>query len=95
MELEAAYRMNALRNTLMVRELAEVIQRLGAAGVPVMPLKGVALAASLYGDPTLRVCGDIDILVPRPLVGQAYHLLQAMGYRGKSAARRSLFSGVA
>jgi hypothetical protein len=32
----------------------------------------------------LRVCGDIDILVPRPLVGQAHHLLRAMGYRGKS-----------
>jgi hypothetical protein len=65
-----------------VRELTEVMHRLGAAGVPVMPLKGVALAASLYGDPTLRVCGDLDILVPSPLVGQAYQLLQPMGYRG-------------
>jgi Uncharacterised nucleotidyltransferase len=84
-ELRAAYRRNALRNTLMVCELAEVMQRLGAVGVPVMPLKGVALAASLYGDPTLRVCGDIDILVPRPLVREAYQILQAMGYRGMFA----------
>ncbi len=87
-ELGAAYRLNAMRNTLMVRELAEVMQRLGAAGVPVMPLKGVALAAWLYGDPSLRVCGDIDILVPGPLAGQAYHLLQALGYRGKSPDSR-------
>ncbi|HEX2276392.1 MAG TPA: nucleotidyltransferase family protein [Candidatus Tectomicrobia bacterium] len=83
-ELEAAYRMNAIRNTLLVRELAAVMHRLGAAGVPVMPLKGVALAASLYGDPTLRVCADLDILVPRAEVGQAYQLLQVMGYDGAS-----------
>jgi hypothetical protein len=83
-ELGAAYRMNAIRNTLLVRELAAVMQRLGAAGVPVMPLKGVALAASLYGDPTLRVCADLDILVPRVEVGQAYQVLQAMGYAGAS-----------
>jgi hypothetical protein len=83
-ELEAAYRMNAIRNTLLVRELAAVMQRFGAAGVPVMPLKGVALAASLYGDPTLRVCADLDILVPRAEVGRAYQLLEAMGYGGES-----------
>jgi hypothetical protein len=90
--LKAAYRQNALRSTLMARELAEVMRRLGSAGVPVMPLKGVLLADSLYGDPALRVCGDIDILVPRPLVGQASHLLHAMGYRdmtaGSEAAQR-------
>ena len=79
-ELEAAYRMHAIRNTLLVRELTAVMQQFGGAGVPVMPLKGVALAASLYGDPTLRVCADLDILVPRLEVGRAYQLLQAMGY---------------
>jgi hypothetical protein len=83
-ELGAAYRMNALRNTLLVRELTAVMRRLGASGVPVMPLKGVALAASLYGDPALRVCADLDILVPRVQVGQAYQVLQAMGYDGAS-----------
>jgi hypothetical protein len=84
-ELGAAYRLTAMRNTLMVRELVEVMQRLDSAGVPVIPLKGVALAASLYGNPTLRECVDIDILVPRSQVGQAYHVLQAMGYCGESA----------
>jgi hypothetical protein len=84
-ELEAAYRMNAMRNTLLVRELTAVMQRFGAAGVPMMPLKGVALAAALYGDPTLRVCADLDILVPRTKVGRAYQLLQAMGYEGDTS----------
>jgi hypothetical protein len=79
-ELEAVYRVNALRNTLLVRELTEVLQLLGAASVPVIPLKGVALAESLYGDPALRVCADLDILVPRQMAAQAMHLLLARGY---------------
>lgn len=79
-ELETTCRMNALRNALLARELTQVLRLLGEAGVPVIPLKGVALAASLYGDVTLRTCTDIDILVPYPAVAQALHLLLARGY---------------
>jgi hypothetical protein len=82
-ELEKAYRQNALWNTLFSRELAQVLRLLGEAGVPVIPLKGVALAESLYGDITLRVCADIDILVPRPMVLQALNLLLARGYNAE------------
>jgi Uncharacterised nucleotidyltransferase len=81
-ELGTAYRMNAIKNALLARELAALMREFGAAGVPVMPLKGVALAASLYGDPTLRVCADLDILVPRTEVWRAYQVLRAMGYDG-------------
>jgi len=82
-ELEAAYRINALRNTLLVRELSEVLQLLGEASVPAIPLKGVALAEALYGDPAIRVCADIDILVPRRMAKQAFHLLVTRGYRAE------------
>jgi hypothetical protein len=82
-EMEKTYRQNALWNTLFTRELAQVLRLLGEAGVPVIPLKGVALAESLYGDTTLRVCTDIDILVPRPMVLQALNLLLATGYRAE------------
>jgi hypothetical protein len=82
-ELADACRLNALRNALLVRELIQVLRLLGEAGVPVIPLKGVALAESLYGDLTLRVCVDIDILVPRPLVAPALHLLLARGYTAR------------
>jgi hypothetical protein len=79
-ELEAFYRSNALWNTLCARELMQVLRLLGEAGVRVIPLKGVALAESLYGDITLRVCADIDILVPRRMVAQAFRLLLFRGY---------------
>ena len=77
---ERARRINAARNLLIARELGRVLACLGQAGVPVIPLKGVALAESLYGDAALRVCSDIDILVPRQAVAQAFGLLVGLGY---------------
>ena len=79
-ELEALFRMNALRNSLLARELAQVLGTLHHAAIPVIPLKGLLLAESLYGDISLRVCADMDILVPRRCVTQAFDLLVARGY---------------
>ena len=81
--LDGLSKINAFRNTLLAEELARVLELLRARGIPTIPLKGVTLAESLYGDPTLRVCADIDILVPRQMVAQAFHLLLAAGYRAE------------
>jgi len=78
--LDGLARINALRNTLLAEELARVLDLLAGAGIPVAPLKGVTLAESLYGDRTLRVCGDLDILVPREAVARAFDLLRRGGY---------------
>jgi hypothetical protein len=79
-ELDVAAAMNAARNGLLVRELTHVLGIFGRAGVPVVPLKGVALADRLYGDITRRVCSDIDVLVPRHAVPRAIAELRAVGY---------------
>jgi len=79
--LETSERLNAVRNRLLARSLRGVLERFAQAGIPVIPLKGVALAESLYGDVTLRACSDVDILVPGHAVGCAIELLQADGYR--------------
>ena len=79
-ELAAAFRANALRNTFLAQELARVLYLLGEVGIPVIPLKGVTLAESLFGDSALRVCSDIDILVPATAVVRARRLLVAEGY---------------
>jgi len=57
--------LNAIRNELLAGELARILRLLGDAEIPVMPVKGIALGESLYGDPALRVCADIDILFRR------------------------------
>lgn len=79
-ELADLFRSNAVRNIFLAKELARVLALLGEAGVPVMPLKGTALAESLYGDPALRVCADVDVLVPPKYVAEAFRLLLSSGY---------------
>jgi Uncharacterised nucleotidyltransferase len=82
-ELKGLYLANAFRNQLLAEELARLLRLLGEAGIRVVPLKGVALAQSLYGDVASRVWADIDILVPPANVGQALALLLAFGYRAE------------
>jgi hypothetical protein len=74
---------NAIRNDLLSQELVRLLARLGAAGVPVIPLKGIALAESLYGDPTLRTCADLDILVHPKDFTESLRLLQSSGYEAR------------
>jgi hypothetical protein len=79
-EFEAELRLNAVRNELLRRSLRTLLQRVAEEAIPVIPLKGVGLADSLYGDVGLRVCSDVDILVPRRAVGHAFQVLLASGY---------------
>lgn len=53
-DLKQVVMMNTIRTELLVQELAQVLGLLAQAGIRGMPLKGPALASSLYGDPTLR-----------------------------------------
>lgn len=79
-ELQKAFRINQLRNALLADELARLLGLLGEAGVPVIPLKGIILGASLYGDAALRVAFDIDLLVPRREAIRTRRLFLTEGY---------------
>jgi hypothetical protein len=79
-EWTKTFRLNAIRNELLAVELTRILGLLGDAEIPVMPVKGIALAESLYGDPALRVCADIDILVPAKRFGEAFQILLSSGY---------------
>lgn len=79
-ELKGLYLANALRNQLLAEELARLLGLLGETGIRVIPLKGVALAQSLFGNPAARVCSDIDILVPLAEVVRARRVILANGY---------------
>src|SRR5262249_14499740 len=78
--LDAAWRLNAARNMLAARVLGRVLELLGRSGIAVIPLKGLALAESLYGDASLRVSSDIDILVRRRDVPGAFRLFEEQGF---------------
>lgn len=86
-ELADDYRANAARNMLLGRELRRVLEDLDAAGVAVVPVKGIPLASELYGHPALRVCADIDVILPRRAISRALDVLAARGYRAEFTGR--------
>lgn len=80
-DFQAFARTLALHNLGQTQELLRLVQHFEANGVPVIPFKGPALAACIYGNPSYRIYGDIDIMVPRAQHGQARQLLDELGYR--------------
>jgi hypothetical protein len=71
----------AWRNLAMTRELLRVLHLLGESRVPVVSLKGPALATLVYGDVALREFSDLDLLVRPTDVAVARQLLLDAGYR--------------
>jgi hypothetical protein len=69
------------RQLTLSRELGRLLKRFESERIPVVPLKGPALAESLYPDPALRPCTDLDLLVRRESVVRVDDLLQILGYR--------------
>jgi len=78
----------ALLNRLLAQEALVLCEAMAARGVPVIPIKGVALAASVYGDLTLRDFNDMDLLVPEHAIADAQAVLLDAGYerRDRSSA---------
>jgi len=79
--LAQAYYSTVARNMLLYRELRRVLDVLGESGIPAIALKGAALAATLYPHIGLRPMGDLDLLVPRPLIEKAVQAARSFGYR--------------
>lgn len=83
---EAAAALNARRNELMQRGLARVVGLLNAIDIEPMPLKGAAhLAEGLYPEPSLRLLGDVDILIPSNRGADAEAALKAGGFARRPA----------
>jgi hypothetical protein len=78
--LKAAYRRNATRNALVLRELGQVLRCLAGADVRVILLKGAALVETVYDDSAVRPMADLDLLVRREQVTMAVQALGATGY---------------
>lgn len=79
--LQAAYTANAWRMVMLTGELLALLNAFTAAGISAVPFKGPVLATSLYPDPALRVCSDLDVMVASSEFVQAAAVLEAQGYR--------------
>jgi hypothetical protein len=72
---------NSLRNLFLTGELLRILNVFGSHGVPAVPYKGPALAASVYGNIALRQFIDLDVMVHRHDVLEAKEVLASLGYR--------------
>lgn len=74
-------------------ELRAALAALAQAGLPVLLLKGAALAYSLYPQPYLRSRCDTDLLLPsREDAERAWQVFQTLGYQRPNAVAGDLIS---
>ncbi len=78
--LRARALQHAHANRLRARVLAEILHAFYDAGIQALVLKGAALAHLVYPHPGLRPMGDVDVLVSRSRVREAYGLLARLGF---------------
>lgn len=64
----------------MVAEMFRVLGRFASASIPVLAIKGPALAARCYNDPALRQYGDLDLVVRDRDIRRSTELMIALGY---------------
>ncbi len=69
----------AAENSLHFTNLAAVIEQFRGK-IPVVLLKGVALAEQAYGGQMYRTMSDVDIWVPPVYISEAVTLMQAAGF---------------
>ena len=79
--LDGAIRSNALAVLTHISETRRIMAALTAIGAEPLILKSWPLGAALYGDAGRRHTGDLDLVVPRPLVWDAATALEEIGYR--------------
>jgi hypothetical protein len=83
----------AARSLWMAGELTRLGRMLESAGIQAVAFKGPALAHLAYGNVTLRDSTDLDLFVPREHLNAALDLLAGDGYRKRSVAWDTGFSG--
>jgi hypothetical protein len=67
-------------NQRLLEEATPVLRRLDQVGVPLVLLKGIALAPTTYPSLALRPIGDVDVLVGPDALAAARAALEAVGF---------------
>lgn len=85
--LRGAYYQSVSANNLRLAELHRIGRRLADQGIPLLVLKGGALAVDVYDHPGLRFMGDLDVAVPPDQTQAALAVFAAAGYRQHDGRR--------
>ena len=79
--LREAFRRNTMRNLRLNGELRLLVSALNAKGIPLILLKGIALANTVYENISLREMNDMDILARPADLTRIADILIEMGYK--------------
>jgi hypothetical protein len=80
-DLQSAAWQGALRNLELAGQLAAVLHEFAQCGIDSIPVKGPTLATLVYGDLSLRLFTDLDVLVQKPDFARATVALRALEFR--------------
>jgi hypothetical protein len=69
-----------IRAAVMAADFQALHAAFFAAGIPLLPIKGLALSYRHYPSPALRYHDDLDLLIPAPAAAAALPVLQTLGY---------------
>jgi hypothetical protein len=81
--LKGAFNAIALWNLSLTGELLKLLKLFGDVGIRALPIKGPALAATAYGNLSLRTFSDLDILMAMDDIRRAKEVLISQGYHAK------------
>lgn len=80
-QLRNYFHTNAQRNLFLTKELLKLLNLFESHSIPAIPFKGPVLAVSAYGNLSLRLISDLDILVRERDYHRAKELLFNQGHR--------------
>lgn len=83
-QLRRDFYANVQHSLCLARELLKLLQLFAAQGIRALSFKGPLLAATAYGNLSLRQFRDLDILVQKQDLFRARDLLLAQGYQTKA-----------
>lgn len=87
--LEGDLRRSVAVDLIRATDLRDLHHALRGAGLPVLLLKGAALAHTHYPAPQLRLGMDVDLLVPVATVSRVRRLLEDLGFELRGHAWKS------
>ena len=96
-KLRKYFLINASRNIYLTEELIKLLHLFEKHGITAITYRGPTMAASIYGDITLRQFYDLDILIQNKDVSSTKELLVSQGYHPilnfNNAAEEAVYFG--
>jgi len=80
-QLKQAYFHSSLENTQVYYDLSKVLGEANISNIPIIVLKGVAIASSIYPNVALRPMSDLDLLVKSEDIRMVHELLLRLGWK--------------